>query len=56
MVSYKYVFCPYTTWNSTRTVMTEMMGSSVLEMEVNTEILFEQLRILRNSSLLGGNF
>lgn len=50
------MFCPYSTWNSTRTIVTEIMGSSVLEMKVCTEILFEQLGILRNSSLPGDSF
>lgn len=36
--------------------MTGITGSSVLEMKVCTEILFEQLGILRNSSLPGDSF
>lgn len=36
--------------------MTEVMASSMLEMKVYTEILFEQLGILRNSSLLENKF
>lgn len=56
MVLQKYVFCPYSTWNSTRTIMTEIMRSSVLQMKVCTEVLFEQLGILRNWSLPGDNF